>query len=155
MNTPAPSGQCRRRSNVFEFHYQVVASDIDAMDHVNNLEYLRWTLKTAHAHSQSVGWSSARFREHGAGFIVRSHQIKYRLPALLGDHVTIKTWIHQWTKVSSIRKYHILRSSDGRRLADVETNWVFVDFETMRPAAIPAEITLAFTPSDLTAPTTN
>ena len=117
-------------SDVFEFQYTVVESDIDAMNHVNNLEYLRWTLRAAHAHSKSIGWSSERFRQYGAGFIVRSHNIKYRLPALLGDRVTIKTWVQELNRVSSIRKYHIIRSSDGRRFADVETNWVFVDFQT-------------------------
>ncbi|MDB4766580.1 acyl-CoA thioesterase [bacterium] len=131
-------------SSVFEFHYEVVESDIDAMNHVNNLEYLRWTLRAAHAHSRFVGWSSDRFRDFGAGFIVRSHNIKYRLPALLGDHVTIKTWVKELNKVSSIRKYQIIRSSDGRRLADAETNWVFVDFQTTELKSIPDEIRSAF-----------
>lgn len=140
----SPPGNHCPFSDIFQWRYQVVASDIDAMNHVNNLEYLRWTLKAAHAHSQSVGWSSTRFRVHGAGFIVRSHRIKYRLPALIDDHVTIKTWIHELTKVSSIRKYHIIRTHDDKRLADVETNWVFVDFDTMRPTPIPAAIGDAF-----------
>ena len=131
-------------SDVYEFQHVVVQSDIDAMNHVNNLEYLRWTLRAAHAHSASIGWSSDRFRKYGAGFIVRSHNIKYRLPALLGDHVTIKTWVQELNKVSSIRKYHIIRSSDGRRLADAETNWVFVDFQTTALRQIPAEIRTAF-----------
>ncbi len=131
-------------SDVFELHYIVAESDIDAMNHVNNLEYIRWTLRAAHAHSKSIGWSSDRFRKYGAGFIVRSHNIKYRLPALLGDHVTIKTWVHELNRVSSIRKYHIIRSSDGRRLADAETNWVFVDFQTTGLRQIPAEIRTAF-----------
>ena len=131
-------------SAVYEFHHVVVQRDIDAMNHVNNLEYLRWTLHAAHAHSKSIGWSSDRFRKYGAGFIVRSHNIKYRLPALLGDHVTVKTWVHELNKVSSIRKYHIIRSSDGRRLADAETNWVFVDFQTTGLRQIPNEIRAAF-----------
>jgi len=134
-------------SDVFEFHYTVVEADIDAMNHVNNLEYLRWTLRAAHAHSQSVGWSSARFRQYGAGFIVRSHEIKYRLPALLADRVTIKTWVQELSRVSSIRKYHIIRSIDGRRFADVETNWVFVDFQTTGIRKIPNEIRTAFAKS--------
>jgi acyl-CoA thioester hydrolase len=133
-----------RFSAPFELHYRVVASDIDAMNHVNNLEYLRWTLKAAHAHSRSVGWPSERFKELGAGFIVRSHQIKYRLPALLGDAITIKTWIQNLQKFSSIRKYYILRTADGKRLADVETNWVFVDFKTTQLRPIPNAIGKAF-----------
>ena len=131
-------------SAVFEYHHEVIASDIDAMNHVNNLEYLRWTLRAAHSHSRSVGWSADRFREHGAGFVVRSHNIKYRLPALLGDHVTVKTWVKVFTKVSSVRKYQIIRSSDQKRLADVETNWAFVDFKTTNLKPIPDEIRSAF-----------
>ncbi len=138
MNAP------QRYSPVFDYHYEVVASDIDAMNHVNNLEYLRWTLRAAHAHSRSVGWSSDQFRDIGAGFIVRSHNIKYRLSALLGEHVTVRTWIKEFTKVSSIRKYQIIRSSDQRRLADAETNWAFVDFQTGQLKPIPDAIQSAF-----------
>lgn len=138
------SNKLQPYSAVFEFHHVVVPSDIDAMNHVNNLEYIRWTLRAAHAHSKSVGWSSDRFRQYGAGFIVRSHNIKYRLPALLGDHVTIKTWVQELSKVSSIRKYHIIRSSDGRRFAEAETNWVFVDFQTTGIRQIPNELRTAF-----------
>ncbi len=134
-------------SAVFEYHHEVVASDIDAMNHVNNLEYLRWTLRAAHSHSRSAGWPSDRFRDCGAGFIVRSHNIKYRLPALLGNQVTVKTWIKEFTKVSSVRKYQIIRSSDQRRLADAETNWVFVDFQTGNLKPIPDEIRSAFAKS--------
>ena len=134
-------------SNVFEYYHEVVASDIDAMNHVNNLEYLRWTLRAAGSHSRSVGWSADRFRAYGAGFIVRSHNIKYRLPALLGDHVTVKTWVKEFTTVSSTRKYQIIRSSDQKRLADAETNWVFVDFKTTNLKAIPDEIRSAFAKS--------
>ena len=81
-------------SDVFDFHYEVIASDIDTMNHVNNLEYLRWTLRAAHSHSHSLGWTADRFRAFGAGFIVRSHNIKYRVPALLGDHVIVLSLIH-------------------------------------------------------------
>ena len=131
-------------SDVFAYHHKVIASEIDAMNHVNNLEYLRWTMRAASSHSRSVGWSADRFRAYGAGFIVRSHNIKYRLPALLGDDITVKTWVKEFTKVSSIRKYQIVRSSDQKRLADAETNWVFVDFQTTTLKPIPAEIRSAF-----------
>ena len=129
---------------VFEYHCEVLSSDIDAMNHVNNIEYLRWTLRAAGAHSRSVGWPSDRFKVLGSGFIVRSHNIKYRFPALLGDHVTVKTWVQEFTNVSSVRKYQIVRSSDQKRLADAETNWVFVDFQTTKLRPIPNEVRSAF-----------
>jgi acyl-CoA thioester hydrolase len=131
-------------SETFELPYTVVESDIDEMGHANNLQYLRWTLKAATAHSAYVGWPSSKYEELGQGFIVRSHQIKYRIPALLNDQLTIRTWVAEMQKVSSIRKYHIIRNSDGRRLAEAETNWVFVDFESGELRKIPSEIEQAF-----------
>lgn len=131
-------------SEIFELPYTVVESDIDEMGHANNLQYLRWTLRAATAHSRHVGWSSTQYAELGQGFIVRSHAIKYRIPALLDDQLVIRTWIESMERVSSVRKYHIIRQQDGRRLAEAETNWVFVDFSTGELRKIPLELMQAF-----------
>ena len=114
------------------------------MQHVNNLRYLKWTLKAAVAHSSAVGWTSKRYHEFGFGFIVRSHHIKYRVPALLGDEIVVKTWIENLDKVSSDRRYQIIRKSDGKRLAEATTTWVFVDLKTLELARIPDEIKSSF-----------
>ena len=47
-------------------------------------------------------------------------------------------------KVTSIRRYHILRQNDGQLLATAETKWAFVNFATGRPARIPRRISQAF-----------
>ena len=133
-----------RFSDEFEWAYTVVDADIDEMGHANNLQYLRWTLKAATAHSKHVGWPSSRYRELGAGFIVRSHSIKYRIPALVGDQLVIRTWVADMQKVSSVRKYHIVRVADGRRLAEAETNWVYVDFSSGDLLKIPDEVSNSF-----------
>ena len=122
----------------------VIEEDLDEMNHVNNLQYLRWTLITASAHSRHVGWPSARYRELGAGWIVRSHNITYKVPALLGDVILIRTWIASFDKVSSVRKYEITRAADQRVCAVAETRWVFVDFASLKLTEIPAEVKSAF-----------
>ncbi len=131
-------------SDVFIDHRVVVEEDIDALQHVNNLQYLRWTLRSAVEHSRHVGWSPERYRELGSGWIVRAHKITYKMPALLGDEVEIRTWIDAVERVSSLRKYQIMRRSDGRSFALAETQWVFVDFATLKPAAIPEAVRTAF-----------
>ncbi len=118
--------------------------DLDELNHVNNLQYLRWTLNTASAHSKHVGWPSARYREFGAGWIVRSHKITYKFPAVLNDEVAITTWVAGFDKVSSVRKYEIARVADGRICAVAETRWVFVNFATLKLIEIPAEVKTAF-----------
>ena len=53
-------------------------------------------------------------------------------------------------KVSSDRRYQIVRASDGKRLAEAETTWVFVDLETLALTKIPEEIRDAFRSGSLT-----
>lgn len=122
----------------------VVEEDIDALNHVNNLQYLRWTLKTASAHSKYVGWPAERYRALGSGWIVRSHKITYKVPALLNDEILIQTRVAGFDRYSSVRKYTILRTSDATVCATAETRWVFVNFETLRLVEIPEEVKHAF-----------
>lgn len=122
----------------------VCEEDLDELNHVNNLQYLRWTLKAASEHSKSVGWPSDRYRESGTGWIVRSHKITYKLPAQLGDEIVIRTWIEVLDRVSALRKYEIVRKSDDRTYAVAETRWVFVDLATLKLIAIPDEVRSAF-----------
>ena len=122
----------------------VEAEALDEMNHVNNLVFLQWCLKSAGAHSKSVGWTSDRYRELGFGFIVRSHKIKYKIPALLGDEVVVKTWVAGMERFSSKRRYHVIRQRDGRRLAEAETNWVFVNLDSGELAEIPELVATAF-----------
>ncbi len=131
-------------SSVFEHRWAVDAEDLDEMNHVNNLRYLKWCLKAAVAHSDDVGWPSRRYHESGFGFIVREHKIKYRIPAVLGDEVKIRTWVATMDKVSSVRRYQILRVSDGKRLAEAETTWVFVNLSTLELTKIPDAVRDSF-----------
>jgi len=129
---------------VFVETWTVSEEDLDELRHVNNLQYIRWTLNAASAHSRHVGWPSDRYREMGFGWVVRSHNITYKVPALAGDEILIRTWIADMERMSSLRKYEIVRSSDDRVCALAETRWVFVDLSTHKLTQIPQEIRDAF-----------
>ena len=130
--------------SIFVEERVVGEEDLDELNHVNNLQYLRWTLKAAGSHSKSVGWPSSRYREMGVGWIVRSHKITYKVPAQLGDNVLVRTWLEELDRVSALRKYEIVRKSDSRTFAVSETRWVFVELATLRLIAIPDEVRAAF-----------
>ena len=131
-------------SPVFTQQRTVGTDDLDELQHVNNLQYLRWSLKAAVAHSSHVGWPPERYQQLGAGWIVRSHNITYKVPALLNDEIIIRTWIADAERVSSRRKYEIIRAVDNRVCATAETQWVFVDFTTFKLVPIPEDIRMAF-----------
>jgi len=131
-------------SKIFVEQRIVCPDDLDEMNHVNNLQYLRWTLKIASSHSRHVGWSAERYRQLGAAWVVRSHNIVYKIPALLHDRIEIRTWIHDLEKVSSLRRYEIRRLSDGRMCATSDTRWVFINLATSKLTEIPQEVRDAF-----------
>ena len=102
------------------------------------------------------GWPVEAYAALGCGWVVRSHFIEYLAPALLGDTILIRTWVADMGKVTSRRRFLILREAGepqapGERqaagetvLAKAETNWAFVDYRTGSPKRIPPEISRAF-----------
>lgn len=129
---------------VFTQTFTVPPDAIDELRHVNNLKYLAWMQDVAIAHSAAQGWPLERYLETGAGFVVRSHTIEYRRPAVLGDEIALLTWVAGFGQHSSPRKYLFRRTRDGQVLATAETGWVFVDFRSGQPRVIPEAVRTAF-----------
>jgi acyl-CoA thioester hydrolase len=131
---------------IFEFPHIVRDDDIDELGHANNLSYLKWAIAAAVAHSDAQGWPAEVYRQTGCGWVVRSHQIEYLQPAFAGDSVIVRTWVADMKKVTSLRRYEILRSTDAKPilLAKAATDWAFIHYATGAPKRIPPEIAAAF-----------
>ncbi len=129
---------------IYEHHHQVQSSEIDALGHVNNLMYLHWTQAAALAHSAAQGWPAEAYLTLGAGFVVRAHRIEYLRPALEGDELIVRTWVSRFRRVTSLRRYDILRLSDSMLLARAATDWAFINWTTRLPCRVPAEVSSAF-----------
>ena len=129
---------------VFEHTHQVQSQEIDALGHVNNLVYLQWTQSAALAHSAAQGWPPQAYLELGSGFVVRAHRIEYLRPALEGDNLIIRTWVSRFRRVTSLRRYDIIRDSDQALLARAATEWAFINWQTRLPCRVPAEVATAF-----------
>ncbi len=129
---------------IFEFHHDVQPEEIDALGHVSNLHYLRWTQDAALAHSAAQGWPARRYHEAGEGFVVRSHEIEYLRAAMPDDKVIVRTWVAGFRRASSLRRFEIIRAADGKLLAKAATNWAYINFRSGYPKRIPAEVAEAF-----------
>lgn len=129
---------------VFLHRLIVHPEEIDLLGHANNLVYLQWMVDAALAHSAAQGWDQQRHLAAQSGWVVRSHQITYLAPALSGQAVTVKTWVAETKRVTSLRRYEILRDTDGIVLARAETLWAYVDFLSGAPKRIPPEVAAAF-----------
>lgn len=129
---------------VFEHALVVAPADIDGLGHASNIAYVAWMQAAAVAHSAAQGWSGETHDRLGAGWVVRSHQIRYQLPAMQGDQVVVRTWVAGLKRVSCLRCYEIVRRRDQSTLASAVTEWAFIDFKTGMPKRIPEEVAKAF-----------
>lgn len=125
----------------YDVHHTVEPDEIDGQGHVHNLRYIAWTLRAASRHSAAMGWDAARMMDrYGSGWVVRSHDVVYRLAALVGDEIVIRTWIADVARHAATRRSIICRMSDRKVLARVRTRWAMVDLRVRKAVHIPADI---------------
>jgi len=127
------------------YHYELTVPKEaeDQNGHVNNIEYLRWMQDAAMQHSETAGCTQAT-NAAGATWVVRTHKIEYLKPAFAGDRVVVITWVANYRRVLSLRKYKIFRPTDKVLLAEGETDWVFVDAQKGTMRSIPKEVKASF-----------
>ena len=122
---------------------EVAPAAIDANGHANNIEFVRWMQEAAVSHADAAGCTAAT-RDAGATWVVRSHQIEYLRPALVNDRLTVRTWVADFRRAFSRRKYEFVRDADHTVLARGETNWVYIEVAAARPRSIPPHIAAMF-----------
>jgi acyl-CoA thioester hydrolase len=126
---------------IFRLQFKVPAEVVDAHRHVNNVAYVQWMQDAAIGHAEACGGTRLA-QELGGSWFVRMHRIEYLKPAFLNDEIAVLTWVADWRKVRSLRRYRFIRNETV--LAEGETDWVFVDAATGRPKPITGEIVTAF-----------
>lgn len=143
----------RSSPGVFEHWHTVRADEGDALGRAASVAYVDWMVAAAMAHSAAEGWPAEAYCRLGSGWVVRSHAIEYLKPALPGERIVVRTWVATMEKVTSTRRYEIVREADGVLLAAAETKWAHIDFATGRPTRIPAEVARAFPVVEFERPT--
>ena len=128
---------------VYRVEIVVPAEAVDGNRHVNNVAYVQWMQDAAIRHSAATGCT--RMTEaSGATWVARMHRIEYLSPAFAGEVITVLTWVADFRKVRSLRRYKFIRAADQEVLAQGETDWVLVDVATGRPRGIPGEMAKLF-----------
>ena len=128
---------------VYRHEFTIPENAVDQNGHANNVIYVQWMQDVAVLHSDASGGTRA-MHAAGATWVVRSHKIEYLSPAFAGDEVAALTWVVNFRRVRSLRRYRFLRKGDDTLLAKGETDWVFVDAKSGRPRTIPEDIMRAF-----------
>jgi acyl-CoA thioester hydrolase len=122
---------------VFERTLTVKASDIDNLNHVNNVVYLQWVQDVASAHWEIMATAEMK---RMYSWVVLKHEIEYFSPAFLGDVLTVKTWVEKSEGVRSERHVEIYNMETNKLLVRAKTVWCLLDTATMRPIRIASDI---------------
>jgi acyl-CoA thioester hydrolase len=127
------------------FRWEIKVSDevVDKNGHVNNVAYVQWMQEVAIRHSEAAG-CTAKTLALGAAWVVRTHHIEYLKPCFAGDTIIALTWVANFRKVRSLRRYRFVRAGQQAVLVQAETDWVFIDAKTGRARAIPEVIQSVF-----------
>jgi acyl-CoA thioester hydrolase len=112
---------------------EVLPEHIDALGHVNNVQYLYWVQDAAHNHWEVL---IQNIDKSLGVWVVRSHSITYKQAALEGDKLTLKTYVKQSRGVLSERIVEIF-NAEQKLLAVCSTQWCYINPINQKPELIP------------------
>lgn len=134
MSTNQPHSPC-------EIEIDIKESDIDELNHVNNIVYLQWVQDAAVAH-----WNILASEEEktALSWVIARHEIDYKRPVFLGDKVVAATWLGGMNHRYFERLTEIKRVSDNKVCAAILTLWCPVDVKSMKPIKVTEELKARF-----------
>lgn len=117
-------------SEVFPIH----TSDLDELEHVNNIKYVEWIQEISKKHWFTV--TDTKTRE-GLIWVVKNHHITYNKPAKLGDTIQINTYIESTSGPISKRVVEIKNNKTSALLVKGITDWCLLDALSFKPKRVP------------------
>ena len=119
----------------------VSKNDLDDLNHVNNIIYIRWIQEIAKFHWESLVSNDIRKNYY---WVLLEHQIKYLHPAFLGDKIKIKTYIEKTGGIKSNRIVEIYNTDTNILIVKSKTIWCLINAKSNKPSRITDEIRQAF-----------
>jgi acyl-CoA thioester hydrolase len=120
--------------------FRVRTYEVDENGHVNNAVYLNWAENLTADHAESAGFGRRWTQDRGGAWVVRRHEVTYRLPAVRDDEIVATVRVEALGGVRGVRRTWIRRATDGTELAEIVSEWVWVRVADGRPARIPGEL---------------
>src|SRR5439155_12650768 len=130
-------------SPVYTAHVTVRHDELDGFGRLHPAVYLRYLAHAAVEASAAVGYDAPWYARTGAMWIVRRSTFEVTRPARAGERLAIRTWVEDFRRVRSHRRYAV-HGADGAPVLEALTDWVYVDVESGRPRRVPRELETAF-----------
>ena len=126
-------------SNPFSIEIVALPADIDELNHVNNVVFVRWVQDVAAAHWMAN--STDELRTCYSWMLLR-HEIDYLGQAFLGDRLIGTTWVGE-AKGATFERFVELKK-DGKVITKSRTVWALLDAKTLKPRRIDKAMNVLF-----------
>jgi acyl-CoA thioester hydrolase len=125
----------------FECRFEVRWSDLDGNRHVRNTAFSEYATHTRFQLLASHGFDQARLRAMQFGPVMMREEIRYKREVLFGDALVVTVRCAGLSPdVSQWRVHQDVLRADGREAAVLTIQGGWMDLETRKLAAPPAEL---------------
>ena len=115
---------------------RVIGDHLDDLNHVNNVQYLLWAQEIAKAHWQKI---NEIIKDEGV-WMVRSHEIEYRLGGFLDDKIRIETYVKNVRGPLSLRIVEFFNNKNKQLMVRCKTHWCYVNMASRKPIKVSTRI---------------
>lgn len=121
---------------------------IDGLNHTNNAVYVQWCEQAGWAHSEALGLNLADYQRLDRAMAIRSAGYDYLLPTVLGEALTLATWLCASDgKLAMERRFQLVRNRDGVTVLRGRWDLVCIEISTGRARRMPPEFCDVYLPA--------
>ena len=126
--------------------FRIRRYECDSAGLLQPANYLRLMQEAAFDASAAAGYDNQKYAELGHLWLIRETDITFNQPIPFDTIISIRTWVEDFQRIRSRRRYEFNQEGQDTPLASASTDWVYVNSQNLRPASIPVEMQLGFFP---------
>ena len=127
-----------------DFNLVVYVEDTDFQGFVYHANYIKYFERARSDFLISNNISQIELRKLQLGFVIKSIEINYLLPATLGEELTVQTLVTRKTKARLIFNQDIYNSKTSEKICSGFVEACLVNIETKKPKPFPNDLLLIF-----------
>lgn len=126
---------------VYSNDIQVKETDLDQLNHVNNVRYVQWVQDIAEAHWLAKAGPEIRETYF---WVLIDHHIQYKAEAKFGDTIAVETYVKTSQGLISNRIVNMYLKHNNTHIVSSSTKWCLMDKASKKPIRIPPNLSELF-----------
>ena len=127
-----------------DFNLVVYVEDTDFQGFVYHANYIKYFERARSDFLTSNNVSQIKLRKLQLGFVIKSIEINYLLPATLGEELIVQTLVTKKSKARLIFNQDIYNSKTSEKICSGFIEACLVNIETKKPKPFPNDLLLIF-----------